>query len=61
VNSSKICRTSSLRSFSGKFLMRSRISPEVMAAIYAVDSRAQRFFHRVNSSFVIRHSLLFNA
>jgi len=44
VNSSKICWTSSRRSFLGKFLMRSRISSAVMAAIYPVDLPAQAGF-----------------
>ena len=62
VNSSKICWTSSRRSFSGMSLMRSRISPAVMAGIYSVDLPAQAgFSRRANSSFVIRHLSLFNA
>lgn len=56
VNSSKICWTSSRRSFSGMFLMRSRISFGVMAAIYAVDPHTQRVFRLMRSSSVIRHS-----
>ncbi len=43
-------------SLAGSGRISSIISGTVMAAIYAVSSRAQRFFPRANSSFVIRHS-----